>query len=320
MEEMLKTLVSLGYIKGWYPDQEELIRNTQDMLISKLIPLGVPYTMENGEAVVQHGGFVFRLGRSSAKKYMAEDWYTYIFGPDPAPAVTAQTTPIAPIAPEGTGAIHINKGSDSFMKNFGSPAETMQQIEEPVQAAAVQNIPTPVSMERSMPKDEFTYTAVVFSHIGDGRVTNVKVMAAPIDDEKTLFWFNNGTGDFIEVGEGGVGIPILDKTCTIIRRQGTDKFRIDIRPQEGCKVEPRFGSGGEGGHIMFALDDARVHIIPKNYKQNKDGSANIICCVEMKNGQTFCLEGDVFEVNGRKYSLRSSWGSDRVLTVKIESM
>lgn len=299
MEELLRTLLGLEYIKSWYPEHSEMTQEMQYMLISKAIQGGIQFSAGIGSVSLEYSGFVFSINRKNAEKYMNKEWLDYVFGND-----TKNTSVEENRNPQ------TEKETPVISRESGIPIGT-QERSVPLKET--------IDISESMKKEDFTYTAVVFNHIGGGRITSVKVMASPIDNNKTLFWYNNGEGEYIDVQQEGVNIPIVDKICHV-GKANSDKFRITITPEKGCKVEPRFGSGGDGGHIIFTLPAAKVHIIPKNYKQNPDKSANIIYYVEVADGREYCMEGKEFELDGSRYEISTVWSEDRVLTAGIRNI
>ena len=87
----------------------------------------------------------------------------------------------------------------------------------------------------------------------------------------------------------------------------------------GCRVEISEGSGGTEGHLYICNNGAELHIIPKNYRTDATGAANLIYYVRDEETEMMG-EGNSFQYGDKVYQINAWWeGEDKTLNVDIEA-
>ena len=82
MERLLKILEDVSCLKSWYPENKDAVADTEGLVLSKLIELGMPYAVNNGVVQTQYGELIYSLDKEMARKYLRDDWFKYIFPED----------------------------------------------------------------------------------------------------------------------------------------------------------------------------------------------------------------------------------------------
>ncbi len=285
MDEYLQILYELANIKAGYPPTEQFLRLVESSTVCKLIEMGCEYAiMEDGTAGFVFGEALFSTTQEDAEKFMLPDWYKYVFD---------RMMEIDEEPPEKTTTSTAKKAIN-LEPDFCTQNTLMKK------------------------KEDFTFAAAAIRFSDGYKYTNIKVMAAPIDDTNILFWTDNGVEKSIMVADRAT-VNVGDKLCLLERKQ-SDYFDLEIRTSPGCSVESKFGYGGNKGHLAVARGGAELHLIPKNYKADASGAANLIWVIKDKNGNFTTGEGSTFQYGERIYKLTSWWeGEERMLNVNIDA-
>ncbi len=291
MNEYIEMIMEIGKARRSGSLSPDTIQKLEAFFVCKMIELGAEYSIsENGVLSFMIEGNIYSCTRSEAERYMRDDWYKYIFPEEMVFNIDMDEHP-----------------------SFTTTEQTV---------AKRKKIDFTTDNVVQMYKTDFSYVAMAIRFFQGQKATKIRVMSAPIDETKTLFWVSmEGQKERLEITNGVMLINVNKAKCIIKREDDEQGFMITATASQGCRIESNLGRGGNGGHMVIYNNGAELHIIPKNYRSDPTG-ANILFYIK-QDGEEYVGEGNTFSYADKDYQIRAWWegeGEDRILNALVEDI